>query len=98
MNERPTLRGLIAGATTGIVGAWLMKRFQSRLEAVGLRPARRGKPSTVNAANRLANLATGSSLAKRKQAAGGAAVHYAFGAFLGIIYAVAGRRFPLVRA
>lgn len=98
MNEHPVLRSLIVGATAGIVGAWIMKRFQSVLEAADLRPTRRGKPSTVKAANRAAETLTDSPLPKRKEPAGGVAVHYAFGAFLGAVYGVAGRRFPVIRA
>ena len=97
MGSDRVLQSVVAGVAAGLVAAWVMNRFQSAIDAAGLGPRHDGVPSNVIAADRLGKMLTGAPLSRRKQAAAGATVHYAFGAVLGAVYAVASRRFPVTR-
>ena len=91
MGSDRVLQSVVAGVAAGLVAAWVMNRFQSAIDAAGLGPRHDGVPSNVIAADRLGKMLTGAPLSTRGQAAAGAAVHYAFGAVLGALYAVARR-------
>ena len=88
----------LAGLAAGLVASWAMNVFQSRLkDAVG-DPDPPRETSTAAAAERVAETVAHAPLPSEARAPAGTALHYAFGAALGLVYGVAGARLPALRA
>ncbi|MEH3107027.1 MAG: DUF1440 domain-containing protein [Sphingomonas fennica] len=91
------LRGIVAGAVAGIVASYAMDGFQAA--AAALVPDDGGsEPATEQAADAAARAVTGRDLADDAKPLGGQAIHYLFGAGLGIAYGVAAEFRPSVTA
>ena len=84
MNPADPLRGILAGALAGLAASALMNGLQA-LVADTL-PESDAPPATELAADAVAKAATGAPLHEGRKAAGGQAVHYAFGTALGALY------------
>ena len=95
-NRRPALpAAALTGALAGVAAAYAMTLFQKGLSSAGAAPTGSDDdPATVKAAQRVASLPIGRS--DKGQA--GEAVHYAFGAVLGLIYGAGSALIPAVAA
>jgi len=56
------------------------------------------EPATIKAAKKIHAMVSSEALTRNEQKTVGTMVHYAFGAALGVIYVMAARRFPAIRA
>ena len=94
----PLVRDAMTGLAAGLVASAAMNVFQSRLkDAVG-DPDPPRETSTATAVERVAETVAHTPLPPEARAPAGTALHYAFGAGLGLVYAVAGERYPALRA
>jgi uncharacterized protein DUF1440 len=99
------LRGALAGAIAGLVGAYAMERFQalwSETEKKS-RPrltarAAKDEPTTVKAAERVVENVLHTELPDELKPVAGEAVHYGMGIFSGAIYGAIAEVVPVVRA
>jgi putative membrane protein len=96
--------GALAGAVAGLAGAYAMERFQTwwsesekRLEPKERASAHQDEPTTVKAAERIAEDVLETELPEDAKPAAGRAVHYAMGAVSGAIYGATGEVIPFVR-
>ena len=103
-----------AGAAAGLLGAWMMVRFQHALGGTndsGSHPHRRqnatpndtdgtiaDEPASMKAASRASEAVAGRPLDEGEKEVAGPMVHYAFGAVTGSFYALAAERRPDVSA
>lgn len=105
------LGALVKGLVAGAVGAFLQNQFYKLTERAGLKPDGRrvgpeegGKPEPEqedtfeSAANRFAAAADRGPLAGDAKKAGGAAVHYLFGAAWGALYGLSRETWPKMPA
>ncbi len=99
------LRGALAGAIAGLVGAYAMERFQALWSdtAERARPkqnasAAKDEPTTVKAAERLAETVLHTELPEEVKPVAGEAVHYGMGALSGAIYGAVAEMLPFARA
>jgi putative membrane protein len=99
------LRGALAGAIAGIVGAYAMERFQAlwaetqeRARPTESAHAAKDEPTTVKAAERVAEAVLHAELPEEVKPAAGEVVHYGMGAFSGAIYGAVAEVVPLARA
>jgi uncharacterized protein DUF1440 len=99
------LRGALAGAIAGLVGAYAMERFQA-LWAEAEKQARptqtagadKDEPTTVKAAERVAETVLHTELSDEVKPVAGEVVHYGMGMFSGAIYGALAEFLPVVRA
>jgi putative membrane protein len=99
------LRGALAGAIAGLVGAYAMKRFQAlwtdterRARPKQTASAARDEPATVKAAERVVERVLNAELPDEVKPVAGEAVHYGMGMFSGTIYGAVAEVVPIVRA
>ena len=94
-NGRPALpAAALTGALAAVAAAYAMTLLQEALSSAGAAPSGGGgDPATVKAAQRVAGRPLGC-----QKARAGEAVHYAFGAVLGLIYGAASALVPAVAA
>jgi putative membrane protein len=99
------LRGALAGAIAGLVGAYAMERFQAlwserqrRAQPKQTASAGLDEPTTVEAAERLAETVLHTELPEELKPVAGEAVHYGMGMLSGAIYAAVAEILPFVRA
>jgi uncharacterized protein DUF1440 len=99
------LRGALAGAVAGLVGAYAMERFQALWAETGARArpteiahAAKDEPTTVRAAERVAETVLHTELPEEVKPAAGEVVHYGMGMFSGAIYGALAEVLPIVRA
>jgi hypothetical protein len=99
------LRGALAGAIAGLVGAYAMERFQAlwaetEKQARPTQIARAGKdePTTVKAAERVVETVLQTELPDEVKPVAGEAVHYGMGMLSGAIYGAVAEVLPVVRA
>ena len=85
-------RGALAGGLAGVVASFAMNRFQAVVPRPGSGGG--GDPATVKAAERVA----GHGIPRAGKARAGEAVHYGFGAALGMAYGAAAEAEPWVTA
>ncbi|HKW76562.1 MAG TPA: DUF1440 domain-containing protein [Terriglobales bacterium] len=113
MDDAHPVKGLLAGAASGLVGAWAMNQFQSAWSKASeqLKSGEQNKTSqseqkqsqeeqedaTMKAAGKLAKTALGRDLSKEERKNAGALVHYAVGTFSGAVYGLLGEYLPLAR-
>lgn len=105
MNAEAVLKNGALGVASGLAASLAMNLFQSGWSAVSkrLQPQKNGggqgedEPSTVKAADQLAETVTGQPIPGEQRQAAGQATHYAFGAFLGGLYGAAATAYPAVR-
>lgn len=87
------LRGATAGLAAGLVASLVMDLAQKGLSK--LRSSEGGgEPATEQAADRLAQAATGAPVPDERKPIAGQAVHYGFGALLGLGYGIAAEYWP----
>ena len=92
-------RGALAGLVAGAVASFAMDRFQAAFAALSAGDDDNdSEPSTEKAADRVATLLTGQAVVDADKPLAGQAVHYALGAGLGVVYAVAAEYRPAVTA
>jgi hypothetical protein len=104
------VKNIVAGIAGGLVASWAMERFQQALgeisEDMGGAPGGGGQqhrkpqsePATYKAADAVTQAVTGEPLPDEDKPAGGALVHYAFGAAVGAAYGAAAARSENVTA
>src|SRR5207244_12551749 len=99
------LRGALAGAIAGLVGAYAMERFQTLWSATAesARPkqiasAAKDEPTTVKAAERLTESVFHAELPDEIKPVAGEAVHYGMGMLSAAIYGAVAEVLPIVRA
>src|SRR2546430_12485719 len=99
------LRGALAGAIAGLVGAYAMERFRTLWSETGeggrprqIAGAGRGEPTTVKAAERLTESVFHAELPDEIKPVAGEAVHYGMGMLSGAIYGAVAEVLPIVRA
>jgi putative membrane protein len=99
------LRGALAGAIAGLVGAYAMERFQAiwsetqkRARPKQTASAAKDEPTTVKAAERIAETVLHTELPEELKPAAGEAVHYGMGMLSGAIYGAVAEVLPIVRA
>jgi len=99
------LRGALAGAIAGLVGAYAMERFQAiwsetqkRARPKQIASAAKDEPTTVKAAERVAETLLHTELPEELKPVAGEAVHYGMGALSGAIYGAVAEVLPIVRA
>lgn len=99
------LRGALAGAIAGLVGAYAMERFQAlwteterRARPKQTAGAAKDQPTTVKAAERVAETVLQRELPVQVKPVAGEAVHYGMGMLSGAIYGAIAELLPIVRA
>ena len=99
------LRGALAGAIAGIAGAYAMERFQQlwaetqeRARPKESAHAAKDEPTTVKAAERVAETVLRTELPEEVKPAAGEVIHYGMGAFSGAIYGAIAEVVPIARA
>ena len=99
------LRGALAGAVAGFVGAYAMERFQAlwsdtakRARPQQIASAAKDEPTTVKAAERVAETVFHAELPDEIKPVAGEAVHYGMGMLSGAIYGALAEVLPIVRA
>ena len=105
MDAQAILRNGALGIAGGLAASLAMNLFQSGWSAASkrLNPADGGdagggdEPSTVKAADRVAQATTGKPVPGDQREAAGQATHYGFGALLGGLYGATATVYPAVR-
>jgi len=99
------LRGALAGAIAGLVGAYAMERFQAfwsdtaqRARPRQIASAAKDEPTTVKAAERLTENVFHAELPEEIKPVAGEAIHYGMGMLSGAIYGLVADVLPFVRA
>jgi len=99
------LRGALAGAIAGLVGAYAMERFQALWSETEKRArpkrtagAAKDEPATVKAAERVTETVFDTELPDEVKPLAGEAVHYGMGMSSGTIYGAVAEVLPIVRA
>lgn len=87
-------RGALAGAVAGIFASFAMNQFQAVVSRFGSSSGGGGDPATVKAAERL----VGHGIEEPEKGRAGEAVHYGFGAALGMAYGAAAEVEPWITA
>ncbi len=101
-NEAPDLtKGLVAGAAAGLLASFMMEQFQALWSSVGKsfqdpkeKTKRRQKPTTVKAADAVAEKIVGTKVPRKHQQLAGEAMHYAMGTGSAALYGVVAEVFP----
>jgi len=104
MDARAILRNGALGIAGGLAASLAMNLFQTGWSAVSkrLKPedgdgGGGDEPSTVKAADQVAQATTGNPVPGDQRQAAGQAIHYGFGALLGGLYGATGTVYPAVR-
>jgi putative membrane protein len=99
------LRGALAGAVAGLVGAYAMERFQALWSETEKRArpkqtagAAKDEPTTVKAAERVVEAVLHTDLPEEAKPVAGEALHYGMGVLSGAIYGAVAEVLPIVRA
>ncbi len=99
--EPDLVKGLIAGLASGLIASFAMEQFQTlwmmasrRLQSP--KPGRKAKPTTVKAADVIAERVVGHKVRKKHQRLAGEAMHYAMGGTSAAIYGVFAEVTPIV--
>ena len=99
------LRGALAGAIAGLVGALVMERFQAlwtrtaeRIQPPQTARAAEDGPATVRAAERVTDKLVHATLPEEVKPVAGEIVHYGMGTLSGAIYGAIAERIPVARA
>lgn len=89
------LRGALAGLVGGLVASGAMNAFQSVWQAAASRESTDGEePSTVKAAEKVADATGEAAISEKSKSTAGNTVHYLFGAALGSVYGLAAEYVP----
>ena len=99
------LRGALAGAVAGLLGAFAMERFQTLWSETSKRArpkqtagAAKDEPTTMKAAERVTERVFHAELPDEIKPVAGEAVHYAMGTLSGAIYGAIAEVLPIARA
>jgi hypothetical protein len=76
------------GAAAGLAASWVMSEFHRAWKATSGEDEDSEDPSTIKAADAVAETAVGEPVPDKYREPAGTAVHYGFGAFLGALYGV----------
>ena len=91
MTARPLVAGVMAGFLGGLLGAGAMSVAHSLVAGAGQRdpssPAQ-GDDATVKVGDALSRIVRGRGLSEEEKPAAGSAVHYGFGAAMGVMYGI----------
>jgi putative membrane protein len=89
-------KGILAGAAAGLVGAWVMSKFQERAESEKPHHQKSGdETAPAKAANSVAVAVLDRPLANSEKAPAAVAAHYATGALSGAVYGAAAEILPV---
>lgn len=94
------LKGAISGLAAGLAASLAMDLAQRAYQFLS-RPKKDGQqsePATEQAADRVSQAVAGQPVPSERKALAGQAVHYAFGASLGLAYGIAAEYWPAVTA
>jgi uncharacterized membrane protein YagU involved in acid resistance len=98
--RRAAVASVVGGLVGGLIGAAVMSAGHAVLTTiVGREPApaaTQEEDATVKVADRLSRMVRGRALAESEKPAAGNAVHYGFGAAMGLLYGAAAVAFPAV--
>jgi hypothetical protein len=86
------IEGAVAGLAAGLFASWVMSKFHNSWKAAEQGEAE--EPTTVKAADAVAEAATGVKVPEPYREPTGTAVHYGFGALLGAAYGVGAELSP----
>ncbi len=86
-----------AGLVAGLAASFVMDRFQAGVAALSSSDSD-AEPATEKAADKLSQAVVGHDVPDDRKPLAGQAVHYALGAGLGVVYAVAAEYRPTVTA
>ena len=86
-----------AGLVAGLAASFVMDRFQAGVAALSSSDSD-AEPATEKAADKVSQVVVGHPVSDDRKPLAGQAVHYALGAGLGIVYAVAAEYRPAVTA
>jgi uncharacterized membrane protein YagU involved in acid resistance len=89
------LAAAAAGLVAGLVASFVMDRFQAGVASLSSSDSE-AEPATEKAADKLSQVVTGHDVPDDRKPLAGQAVHYALGAGLGVVYAVAAEYRPAV--
>ena len=89
-------KGAVAGLAAGLAASLAMDLFQRATQS--LLPPSDAEPATEQAADAVAEAATGAPVPDEDKPMAGQAIHYAFGALLGLSYGVAAELSPQATA
>jgi hypothetical protein len=99
------LRGVLAGAIAGLLGAYVMERFQTlwketakQAQPKQIAAAAKDESTTVKAAERVTESVLHTELPEEVKPAAGEVVHYGMGMFSGAIYGAVAEVLPIPRA
>jgi putative membrane protein len=100
--RRAALASVVGGLVGGLIGAAVMSAGHAAITTIGGRePASavtQEEDATVKVADRLSRIVRGRGLADSEKPAAGNAVHYGFGATMGLLYGAAAVVFPAITA
>jgi putative membrane protein len=92
------VKGFLAGVIGGLVGAWVMNKFQERSQA-NMPGAEGGEENaTTKAAGAVSQAVLHRPLTKAEKPKAAVATHYATGAVAGALYGAAAEILPVVKA
>jgi putative membrane protein len=83
MSVARVLKGAAIGLVAGLAASWVMERAQAALQGGA---GGEGESATTRAADKVSQAVAGRAVPKPDKPKAGAAVHYGFGAALGLIY------------
>ena len=86
-----------AGLVAGLAASFVMDRFQAGVAALSSSDSD-AEPATEKAADKVSQMVVGHEIPDDRKPLAGQAVHYALGAGLGVVYAVAAEYRPAVTA
>lgn len=92
------VRGIVAGAVAGAVASFAMDRFQAATSSLLPSDGSEDEPATEQAADDIAEAATGREVPDAAKPLAGQSIHYALGVGLGVAYGVAAEFRPAVIA
>ena len=104
MSQSCVWKGLAAGAAAGVLGSWVMNKFQALLsrasQSGGQQQQRKSSddPATVKAAGEVSRRLLHRELEGSEKQTAGEIAHYAMGVVSGAVYGVTAAAFPVASA
>lgn len=98
MSKSDPLRGAVAGLVSGLVASLAMELAQKALSRLQSSSDDDSEPATEQAADRVSQATLGAPVGDERKPLAGEAVHYGFGALLGLGYGIAAEYWPQTTA
>ncbi len=98
MDARRTIESGLVGGAAGLAASWVMSEFHNRWKAAEPDSLDQGdEPNTIKVADAVAETVVGEPVPDEYRKPTGKAVHYGFGALLGVVYGIAVELRPATR-